>query len=80
MTVCFHALQSFAYETEKVASDTNAAETFQLRFFQSLVKAQASVLMERLLYNEFERTVCVRRRIATQPFWGFWQQKNNRVI
>lgn len=34
MTVCFHALQSFAYETEKVASDTNAAETFQLRFFQ----------------------------------------------
>ena len=45
----FHALQSFAYETEKVASDTNAAETFQLRFFRSLVKAQASVLMECLV-------------------------------
>lgn len=56
----FYALQSFAYETEKVASDTNAAETFQLRFFRSLVKAQASVLMECLLYNEFERyRVCL---------------------
>lgn len=62
MTVRFHALwQSLAYETEKVASDTNAAETFQLRFFQVVISQGTGIGSDGAsLYNEFERyRVCL---------------------